>query len=136
MASNSIFSSSRPLRDLRKLFEGIGRRTTKPKHADAPAGVSFQERLVCSTHLHDTLPEILLMIFDYLDTASLVCFQSTCKFLQKFIRIDPKGLDRCTRWLVMCYFEKDVRIPSSNHSSALPQKLASQCNFPKPQYLD
>ena len=136
MGSSSAPPSSRPLQGVRKLFQSFGRKTARPKHADAPASVSLQERLIPSTQLHNTLPEILLIIFDYLDTASLVCLQSTCKFLQNFIGIDPKSLDRCTRWLIMCYFEKDVDNPSSHPSPLQFQTYTFPFHVPKPQPQD
>ena len=113
------FELARPFQGVRKQFQGFGRKTARSKHAEPPDVVLFQERLAQSTQLHDALIEILLTIFDHLNTASLVSLQSTCKFLQGSIDIDPKALDRCTRWLVMGHFEKDVRSPSSDHSSPL-----------------
>ena len=101
-------SFRRPFQDVKKLFRSLRKAPQGSKTTDINAERPSQQRSAQSSQLHNTLPEILLLVFEYLDTASLVVLQSTCRFLRGFINIDPRTLNECVRWVAMCCFEIDV----------------------------
>ena len=51
--------------------------------------------------------DLLLTIVDHLDGTSIVCLRYASRYFRATLRSLPKGLDPCTKWMIMARFEQD-----------------------------
>lgn len=77
------------------------------------------------------LPEDLIVrISGFLDEVSLHCLKNVNTRFRDIIKISEVQVSRCTRWMVLCRLEEDIR----NRGDALPDQLACMyCKTTHPQ---
>ncbi len=77
------------------------------------------------------LPEDLIVrISGFLDEVSLLCLKNINTRFRDIIKISEAQVSRCTRWMVLCRLEEDIR----NRGDALPDQLACMyCKKTHPQ---
>lgn len=85
----------------------------------------------CDDRALPRLPEDLIVrISGFLDELSLLCLKNTNTRFRDIIKISEAQVSRCSRWMVLCRLEEDIR----NRGDALPDQLACMyCKKAHPQ---
>lgn len=100
---------------------------------DIPAIMAQSRERIPEKSMIQQLPtELLVMIMEYLDDASLVCLKCASHYFHAAVNIDIAGLDRCTRWLITARLETDSLPLSSNVNTlacALCKTKRKRVNF-------